>query len=184
MLCVGDSSLYGSDGAVIVCKNSGPTSSRHFKFGTTYDYFWGIGDYGYNNTIITWNAQVLCYYSAPFASLIIQSSGQVIMPYGYSTTSDERIKTNIKTIENALDKTLLLRGVEYNDIRIEPDKIRLGLIAQEVELIIPEIVGYDEKSKIKNISYNSLIPLLIEAIKDQQKQINDLKKILIKNNLN
>ncbi len=41
------------------------------------------------------------------------------MAYGYGTGSDERIKTNIKTIENALDKTLLLRGIEYNDIRIE-----------------------------------------------------------------
>jgi hypothetical protein len=51
------------------------------------------------------------------------------MQYGYSS-SDERIKTNIKTIENALEKTLLLRGVEYNDFRIEPDKKRIGLIAQ------------------------------------------------------
>ena len=59
----------------------------------------------------------------------------------------------------------------------------VGLIAQEVELIIPEIVGYDEKSKIKNISYNSLIPLLIESIKDQQQQINELKLILKNNNL-
>ena len=48
------------------------------------------------------------------------------MQYGYYLTSDERIKTNIKTIENALDKTLLLRGVEYNDIRIEPEKKKLA----------------------------------------------------------
>ncbi len=43
------------------------------------------------------------------------------MAYGYGTGSDERIETNIKTIEYALDKTLILRGVEYNDIRIEPE---------------------------------------------------------------
>jgi hypothetical protein len=54
------------------------------------------------------------------------------MQYGYGQSSDERIKTNIKTIENALDKTLLLRGVEYNDIRIEPERKKIGLIAQEV----------------------------------------------------
>jgi hypothetical protein len=58
------------------------------------------------------------------------------MQYGYGGASDERIKTNIKTIENALDKTLLLRGVEYNDIRIEPERKKIGLIAQEVELIM------------------------------------------------
>ncbi len=44
------------------------------------------------------------------------------MQYGFGQSSDERIKTNFKTIENALDKTILLRGVEYNDIRIEPEK--------------------------------------------------------------
>ena len=105
------------------------------------------------------------------------------MPNGYGTSSDERIKTNIKTIENALEKTLLLRGVEYNDFRIEPDKKRIGLIAQEVELIIPEVVGEGEMDKIKHISYGPLVGLLIEAIKDQQKQINELKNILKNKNL-
>ncbi len=41
---------------------------------------------------------------------------------GFGLASDERLKTNIKTIENSLDKVLLLRGVEYNDIRIEPER--------------------------------------------------------------
>ena len=104
------------------------------------------------------------------------------MQYGYGGASDERIKTNIKTIENALDKTLLLRGV-YNDIRIEPEKTKIGLIAQEVELIIPEVVRTDDDG-MKSIEYQNLVGLLVEAIKEQQKQINDLKNILIKNNLN
>jgi hypothetical protein len=43
------------------------------------------------------------------------------MQYGYGGASDERVKTNIKIIESALDKTLFLRGVEYNDIRVEPE---------------------------------------------------------------
>jgi hypothetical protein len=55
-------------------------------------------------------------------SVIMEMLIIIVMQYGYGTSSDERIKTNIKTIENALDKTLLLRGVEYNDIRIEPEK--------------------------------------------------------------
>jgi hypothetical protein len=105
------------------------------------------------------------------------------MQYGSGGASDERIKTNIKTIENALDKTLLLRGVEYNDFRIEPERKRIGLIAQEVELIVPEVVRTDDNG-MKSIEYQNLIGLLVEAIKDQQKQINELKNILIKNNLN
>ena len=104
------------------------------------------------------------------------------MRYNYGTGSDERIKTNIKTIENALDKTLLLRGVEFNLI-LEQEKKRIGLIAQEVELIIPEVVHTDENTTLKSIEYQNLVGLLVEAIKDQQKQINELKNILIKNNL-
>ena len=112
------------------------------------------------------------------------------MQYSYGSTSDERIKTNIKTIENALDKTLLLRGVEYNDIRIEPEKNKIGLIAQEVELIIPEVVHTGEDG-IKGIEYQNLVGLLIEAIKEHQTQIKELnnkvlnlENILKNNNLN
>ncbi len=79
------------------------------------------------------------------------------MAYGYGTGSDERIKTKIKTIESALDKTSLLRDVEYNDIRIEPKK-RIGLIAQEVELIIPEVVRTGDDG-LKGIEYPNLVGL-------------------------
>ncbi len=66
-------------------------------------------------------------------------------------------------------KTLLLRGVEYNDFRIDPDKKNIGLLAQEVEFIIPEVVGESKMNNIKYILYGPLVGLLIEAIKDQQK---------------
>ncbi len=99
----------------------------------------------------------------------------VTMQYGYGGASDERIKKNMKTIENGLDKTLLLRGVEYNHFRIEPERKRIGLIAQEVDLIIPEVVRTDDETGLKSIEYQNLVGLLVEAIKDQQKQINELK---------
>ena len=105
------------------------------------------------------------------------------MQYGYGQSSDERIKTNIKTIENALDKTLLLRGVEYNDIRIEPERKKIGLIAQEVELIIPEVVHTDSETTIKSIEYQNLVGLLIEAIKQLNNKVSNLENILKNNNL-
>jgi hypothetical protein len=73
-----------------------------------------------------------------------------------------------------------IRGVEFNNFKIDPDKKGLGLIAQEVELIIPEleIVSVNEMDDIKCIPYNSLIGVLIEAIKEQQQQINEIKSIL------
>ncbi len=122
-------------------------------------------------------------YQAPVSSFTISSTGQLIIPYG-STSSDERIKTNIKTIEHALDKTLLLRGVEYNNFKTDPDKKCLGLIAQEVELIIPEVVSENEMDNVKCISYNSLIGVLIEAIKELNNKVSTLQNILKNNNLN
>ena len=68
-------------------------------------------------------------------------------------------------------------------LELNQKKKRIGLIAQEVELIIPEVVRTDDEG-LKGIEYQNLVGLLIEAIKEQQKQINDLKNILIKNNLN
>ncbi len=69
----------------------------------------------------------------------------------------------------------MLRVVSYNDIRIEPERNRIGLIAQEVEFIIPEVVKTDDDG-MKSIEYQNLVGLLVEAIKDQQKQILELKK--------
>ena len=85
--------------------------------------------------------------------------------------SDEKFKTNVKTIPNALDKVLSLRGVQYN--RVDSGDHKIGLIAQEVEKIIPEVVyGQD----IKSVAYGNIIGLLIEAIKEQNIEIEKLKK--------
>jgi hypothetical protein len=92
------------------------------------------------------------------------------MQYGLGNGSDGRIKSNIETIKNSLDKTLLLRGVEFY-LNIEPERKRLGLVAQDVELIVPEVVRTDEFTGLKSIEYQNLVGLSVEAIKDQQKQI-------------
>ena len=78
-----------------------------------------------------------------------------------------------------MDKVLLLRGVNYTLISENTEEI--GMIAQEVELIIPEAVKTkDSGDNLKGINYSGLVGLLVEAIKEQQKQINDIKNILKK----
>jgi hypothetical protein len=183
MLHLGNCTVLNSAPVIVFGKNVNGTSFRNAFVGYTDTFFFVIGDYGNTNTSNNLTQQLAIQYNAPALPLLISSSGYVTMQYGYGGASDERIKTNIKTIENALDKTLLLRGVEYNDIRIEPERKRIGLIAQETELIIPEVVRTGDDG-LKSIEYQNLVGLLVEAIKDQQKQINDLKNILIKNNLN
>jgi len=88
-----------------------------------------------------------------------------------TANSDEKLKENVITIENALEKVLSLRGVEYD--RIDSGDHQIGVIAQEVEKIIPEVVYGD---KIKSVAYANIVALLIEAIKEQQKEIEHLKK--------
>ena len=90
-----------------------------------------------------------------------------------TTNSDERLKENIETIDNALNKVKELRGVSYN--KIDNERHEIGLIAQEVEKVLPEVVGLSSEG-YKSVSYGNIVGLLIEAIKEQQKQIDELKK--------
>ena len=78
------------------------------------------------------------------------------------------------TIPNALDKVKDLRGVSFS--WKENGRKSIGLIAQEVEKIIPELVN--ETDGVKSLAYGNIVGLLIEAIKEQQNQIDELKRRL------
>ncbi|MCH7859462.1 MAG: tail fiber domain-containing protein, partial [Candidatus Marinimicrobia bacterium] len=95
----------------------------------------------------------------------------------WTTYSSRRWKTNIKPIEGALDKVLRLRGVYY-DWKAD-GKHDIGLIAEEVGEVIPEIVTYEENGKdAQSVDYARLVALLIEGMKQQQKEIEALKAAL------
>ena len=103
-------------------------------------------------------------------------------------TSDERLKENVKPIKNALDKVSQIQGVEF-DWKPLSDKEKktihgneghdVGVIAQEVESVLPEVVQ-ERDNGYKAVRYEKLVPLLIESIKEQQQQIEDLKAIVNK----
>jgi hypothetical protein len=88
--------------------------------------------------------------------------------------SDVKLKKNIKTIDNALEKTLRLRGVEFDRLDLN-DSHQIGVIAQEVEEIIPELVSDEGNNGIKSVAYGNISALLIEAIKEQNETINTLR---------
>jgi len=118
----------------------------------------------------------------------LQVNGDIIAN-SIAGSSDIRYKKNIRTIENALDKVKSLRGVYFNwDQNEFPDRqfgsnVEVGFIAQEVEKIIPEIVTKDKtKEEYRSVKYDKLVALLVEAIKEQQKQIDSLT--IKVNNLN
>jgi hypothetical protein len=93
--------------------------------------------------------------------------------------SDRRKKRDIVTIDNALDKVLNLRGVYY--YRIDPgtdsdiDRRDLGVIAQEVQEVVPEAVKYADDVDEYSVNYGNMAGLFIEAIKDLKKEIDLLK---------
>lgn len=93
-------------------------------------------------------------------------------PY-FQAASDINLKENIVKIESAIDKIKTISGYTYN-FKDNPSVPRAGLIAQEVEEILPEVVSTSEEGK-KSIDYNGTIALLVEAIKEQQEEINLLK---------
>ena len=89
--------------------------------------------------------------------------------------SDIRLKENVETIDNALAKVKSLRGVTYT----KDGKNGLGVIAQEVEEVLPEVVTTnDDEMETKSVAYGNIVGLLIEAIKEQQKEIDELKSKL------
>jgi hypothetical protein len=101
------------------------------------------------------------------------SSPHVLVSGDLNSTSDERLKKNIKPIDNALADICQLEGVtfDWRDTGTQGQ----GFIAQQVEPIIPDVVNTDEDTGMKSINYVGLIGHLVEAIKTQQTQIDDLK---------
>jgi len=161
--------------------------------GSTVD--WSIDQYGtsasdarfrifntseLNGMVIKENGFIGMGNSAPTVRL--QVTGDIIAN-SIAGSSDARFKTNISPITNSLQKVLALRGVHFNwnttafPKRMFSDKKTIGFIAQEVEKVVPEIVQTENTpEQYKSVHYDKVVALLVEAIKEQQKQINQLQK--------
>jgi hypothetical protein len=106
--------------------------------------------------------------------LIFNPSSGALSATDFNSTSDINLKENIKIIENPIEKVLQLNGVSFDWKNNHQSSI--GVIAQEVEEVFPELVK--ESNSQKSVNYNGLIGVLIEAVKEQQKQIDKLKAII------
>lgn len=96
----------------------------------------------------------------------------------FTQNSDRRLKTNITPLEKSLDKVMKLNGVTFNwDKTVRPSApttLQYGFIAQEIEKVIPELVSEDSDG-YKTINYIGVIPVLTQAMQEQQKEIEQLK---------
>jgi hypothetical protein len=101
---------------------------------------------------------------------------------GVTCTSDARFKKNITELTTVLEKIGAIKVYQYNlTVENDDDPMHVGFLAQELEQIIPDLVHTDADGN-KSVSYAGLVPYLVQAVKQQQEQINELKNV--KNNSN
>lgn len=191
------SRLYveGSDTKASVYGGSG-TSATFWAFNMNYAYGFGIksNSFGYIYRDINSPVPIMTFDQSgrvgiggnPQSGYTLKVSGNVCVYgsgtyYGTWTQSDLRIKKDVTTVSNSLDIVLKSRGTSYNYVDEDFAKESgfssrsYGLIAQEVKEVVPELVKAGDDS-ILAINYDGYIPILIEAIKEQQKQIEALKE--------
>lgn len=136
---------------------------------------WWYADSGYNQGFLT---------SGGGWSFKVDNSGNATATGNVTAYSDIRLKENIKPLQNSLAKILQLRGVEYT--RKDSGSQEIGVIAQEVEEVLPEVVHISdataeddtEYTDIRSVDYGRMVSVLIEAMKEQQAQIEELKEII------
>ena len=102
------------------------------------------------------------------------ATGSITAQANVTAYSDINLKENIEVIPNALEKVSAIRGVTYDRKDLEGAR-HAGVIAQEVEAVLPEVIQTDEEG-IKSVAYGNLVGLLIEAVKELKAEIEDLKK--------
>jgi hypothetical protein len=124
---------------------------------------WAVGpQVGGNGTFYVYNA----------------SSAGVYMTYGgtsWASSSDETLKNIIGEIQNGLQKVCSLRAAEFTWKADKTNKPQVGLIAQDVEKVLPEVISQAEENGTLGVQYAQTIPLLVAAIKELKAEIDQLK---------
>jgi len=147
--------VYWSSGGVAVQANNSDSQSFYFPMSNVSSGAW-------SNGVIS-NTQ-----------LYFQPSTGTLNSVDFNSFSDIRKKKNIVRVENPIEIISKLNGVKFT--WIESNKPSLGLIAQEVEKILPQLVNDSEG--VKTLNYNGIIAVLVESIKEQQNEINRLKQLI------
>jgi FtsZ-binding cell division protein ZapB len=137
----------------------------------------------------------LFFYTKPSGTLdpygdgvvrfIIASNGNIYANGSLLSSSDVRLKTDIEPIDNALEKVLALNGVyfQWNKSANQADGRQVGVIAQNVQQVLPEVVSTSPATKdYLSVDYTRLVPVLIEAVKELKTENNRLREQLTGNN--
>jgi hypothetical protein len=110
----------------------------------------------------------------------IDSSGNITAVGNVTANSDLSLKDDVTVINNALEKVNALRGVYFTRKDDETKTRKTGVIAQEIQTILPEVVHQDRHG-ILSVAYGNIVGVLIEAIKDLSNEVDTLKKKVLGN---
>lgn len=151
--------LYGSYGSIVIRPTEGSTFAS-IRYGSGINFQ---------------NAAASTTY------LSIDGSGNGtflgnVTAVDFISTSDARLKTNIEPIRNAVETIKQIQGHTYT-LKQDPTRTRSGVLAQELAKVLPGAVTGDEDTQY-SVSYNDIIAFLVEAVKEQQQQIDELKRLL------
>lgn len=160
-------STVSSDAFEIVRPTNTATVMRFYQSGIQ-EWWYGMPS---SSSTLTWGRG--SGYST--VRLTLDTAGNLTAAGNVTAYSDKRLKTNIKPIENALEKVTSLTGVSFT--KIDTNEVGVGLIAQDVQQVFPEVVvEAKDEQKTLSIAYGNLIGPLVEAIKTLSKQVDELKQ--------
>jgi hypothetical protein len=169
----GNNIAHGSTGIHLGYNTSQFSAVAQAPLGSTY--------IGHTNLSLFANGRISGSHASTFsagtllASSVVRSHGDVVAYY----SSDERLKDNIRTIEEPIYKLRQLKGVEYewNDKQntYASGSLDSGIIAQDVQKVLPQLVK-ERNDGWLGVRHDRLVGLLVESIKDQQDQIDEMKK--------
>ena len=162
---IGGDINFGSYGSAA----NGNTNYGVYGIATGGSVSYGVYGLAYNGTSSN--------YAGYFAG-DLHTTGNLTYVGTLTDTSDERLKENIRPVENGLAKVAALKGVYFN-MKDNPGQTEVGVIAQDVQKVLPEAVSViDKENGYLGVSYPSLIPVLIEAVKELKAENAALKILL------
>ena len=153
-----------------------------------------IGQYNLLNSTVTADKDAVNLFNAAFVigngtenqrsdALTVLFDGTTTIAGDLSINSDARLKANIISLGSTLAKLLQIDGKTYTMKKDENKKQKIGVLAQDIEKVFPELVS--ESNSVKSVNYQGLVPVLINALKEQndrmkvqQSQIDELKTIV------
>ena len=111
-------------------------------------------------------------------ALVVKFNGDATLAGNLNINSDARLKANIISLGSTLSKLLQIDGKSYTMKKDESEKQKIGLLAQDIEKVFPELVS--ESHGVKSVNYQGLVPVLINALKEQEEKIKSQERKLFR----